>query len=130
MCWSLNIDFPDTNHPLSLFKASAYAISSNVDTLVTRVDLAPVGIEQMNVKKSDFMIYPNPSEGEVNLLIPQGEKGQEIYIYSNVGKVVRMEKVVAENTYNYKYGKIEPGVYILKLTTISGKQYTKTMIAR
>lgn len=38
------------------------------------------------------MIYPNPSEGEVNLLIPQGEKGQEIYIYSNVGKVVRMEK--------------------------------------
>ena len=130
MCWSLNIDFPDTNHPLSLFKASAYAISSNVDTLVTRVDLAPVGIEQVNVKKSDFMIYPNPSEGEVNLLIPQGEKGQEIYIYSNAGKVVRMEKVVAENTYNYKYGKIEPGVYILKLTTMSGKQYTKTMIVR
>lgn len=130
MCWSLNIDFPDTHHPLSLFKSSAYAISSNVDTLVTKVDLTPVGIEKTKVKESEFTFYPNPSEGEVNLVIPQGEKAKGIRIYSNAGKMVRTKKIAAEYTYNYEYGKMEPGIYILKLETVSGKQYAKTMIVK
>ncbi len=128
MCWSLNIDFPNTYHPLSLFKSSAYAISSNVDTLITQVDMSPVGVENIKVKSSEFAIYPNPSTGEVNVTIPQGEKAERISIYSNAGTLVCSKEIREENFYRYEYGKLVSGVYMLNLKTTSGKQYTRMMI--
>lgn len=45
MCWSLNCDYPSTENPLSLFRASSFAIASNVDTLVTKVKINPVNVD-------------------------------------------------------------------------------------
>ncbi|WP_455586761.1 LamG-like jellyroll fold domain-containing protein [Bacteroides sp.] len=131
MCWSLNRDYSDTGNPLSLFRASAFALSSNVDTLITKVNMDPVGVVAVKSDKSLFSIYPNPSEGEANVIIPQGEIAEQLSLYSNSGKLMQTKRVSGyEGSYKYEYGVMEPGFYILKLKTKSGKQYSETMIIK
>lgn len=133
MCWSLNRDYPDTGNPKSLFRASAFALSSNVDTLITKVDMNPVGVATLkNNQSSRFsVIYPNPSNGEVEILIPQGEVGEELLLYSNSGKLVQTKSIPhSEGSYRYRYGAIEPGFYVLNLKTASGKRYSETIIVK
>ena len=130
MCWSLNIDFPDTNHPLSLFKSSAYAISSNVDTLVTKVDMTPTAIEKVKTKNTEFSIYPNPSEGVTDITIPEGEKGCKLLMYTNSGVLLQTLEISAEGIFRYEYGKLASGYYLLRLLTDSGKQYSRLLIVK
>ena len=133
MCWSLNRDYSDTGNPLSLFRASAFALSSNVDTLITEVDMNPVGVVAVkNDKSSRFsIIYPDSSNGEVELLIPQGEVAEEFLLYSNSGKLMQTKSVSGcEGSYKYRYDAVEPGLYVLNLKVKSGKRYSETMIVK
>lgn len=133
MCWSLNCDYPSTENPLSLFRASSLAIASNVDTLITKVEMTPSSIELIHTNASEFTIYPNPSVNEVNIVLPKGEAIRELSVYSNTGVLMKRNEISSyenENTYKYVYGNLEPGSYILSLKTVSGKKYSKTMIVK
>lgn len=133
MCWSLNCDYASTENSLSLFRASALAIASNVDTLITKVDMKPVNIKSNYTSTSEFTIYPNPSAGEVNIVLPKDETIKMVSVYSHAGMLMKQQDgldVGSENTYKYVYGNLEPGSYILNLKTISAKKYSKTMIVK
>lgn len=90
----------------------------------------PLGIKASNLAPFAMNLYPNPSNGIVNLVLPIAKKGLEITISDVLGKVIYNETIQNVNS-----GEILPinlqgnakGVYLLSIT-INGEKSSKKII--
>ncbi|WP_394666069.1 alkaline phosphatase family protein [uncultured Chryseobacterium sp.] len=100
---------------------------------VNRIPLCANGslsAEEKEITTNDFMIYPNPSNQEVNIKLKSKEKEMKIEIIDAKGSLVLSKNV---NSYNNDYheklnvGHFPAGIYFIKITE-KGKSLTKTLI--
>ncbi|WP_439183332.1 LamG-like jellyroll fold domain-containing protein [Carboxylicivirga taeanensis] len=118
MYWDMGNDVK-TSHPYSLVKAASYSLHSNVDTLVTDVNSTPTAIPNKPVTQSSIRVYPNPATNYVNVELPEGEEvKQVVLVNSGNGKIINRQQQTTINTSD-----VSKGMYILKVTSQSGKHY-------
>jgi hypothetical protein len=83
--------------------------------------------------KFDFVVYPNPSNGNFNIEFDsQIEKQIVVEIYDAMGKLVMSEKQTASsgvNTIRINIGEYEEGIYIVRVTDlVSFTQNFKSLV--
>ena len=76
-----------------------------------------------------FNVFPNPAStnGYFTITIPDYVSAESIDIYNSLGKKVKhINNIVKNNLIDT--GKMESGLYILKVNAKNGKQYSKTLL--
>lgn len=100
---------------------------------INRIPLCANGslsAEEKEITTNDFMIYPNPSNQEVNIQFKSKEKEIKLEIMDAKGSLVLSKNV---NSYNDDYHEkldinhFPSGIYYIKITG-KGKSITKTLI--
>lgn len=132
--WDMGNDV-NMDHPYSLVKASSFAINSNVDTLVTHVDVFPDGSGVELVKRGEASkenatidIYPNPaSNGNVTLAIPAGEIAHRVSVYDAQG-VCKLQCETDEPTIGVD--SLGSGIYVVTVLTKQGHTYTGRLVKK
>ena len=74
-------------------------------------------------------IYPNPSQGQINLSNVQNIDLKNIEVYSVLGRLVYIENVLPNTTnISLDLNSLRKGIYLLKLNTIKGNSITQKLI--
>ena len=112
----------------SLIRAQNDILASNVDTLITKVDLGPVGIQNIekNGKKEIFSFYLNPSGNQIPLILSVEKDAGNAFceICAIDGKVVMQERLNAVT--NVIPLSLTKGTYLIQVCTNNGN-YTKKL---
>jgi hypothetical protein len=84
-----------------------------------RVTIAnPAGI--LDLQNGDVKIYPNPSNGMLNIKIENNEEVKQIKIYDVVGQLVKTEAVTSELS-KVDVSNLNNGIYVVQLADVNGK---------
>ena len=95
------------------------------DTVEARLnfDFGEIVIDQVlcelstdNLSKSDFSIYPNPTDGVLHVHWSDGNKSGEMKIYSTKGQVVFAE-VISSDQHRFDFSNVAEGVYLMEIVT-------------
>lgn len=70
---------------------------------------------------NNIMIYPNPSDGDINIVTRQDMGQSKISIFDINGRIVFSQEVNMTGTVNLQTGNLKTGVYIIQ---IEGENYT------
>lgn len=118
--WDMGNDVK-TWHKYSLVKAASYALNSNVDTLVTRVDNLPTSIECTITAHSQddrLIIYSNEKAGSISFGLPENITPYRIQVYDMKGLCVINEEI---NQSTLIVDSLSNGYYTVSLLSTSGK---------
>ena len=74
------------------------------------------------IAEENLTVYPNPTTGIINL---NGPNIESITAYSADGKEIIHKTTLPFGTMSLDLSDFENGLYILKITTTSGKRYVK-----
>ena len=120
-------------HKYNLTVASSYALNSNVDTVLTHVNVYPSGVKlvERDAKadnNTSINIYPNPSHnGIVTMAVPAGETAYRVSVYDAQG-VCKIQRETSETTLSVD--ELEAGVYFVSVLTRHGNTYTGRLIKK
>lgn len=70
---------------------------------------------------NNFMIYPNPSQGDIYIISKENMGDSTVTVYDMNGRVVFNQDVFMNGTVNIQAGNLKTGIYILE---IKGKDYS------
>lgn len=107
-----------------LFCCDGYDLYAQTSFIVTGTS----GMQEFKLDGS-LSIFPNPTDGLVNINVSDGEKLQRIVVYSLTGQVLYQEKLVgsvSEKTLDLKY--LNKGVYFIEIQTEKSKMSKKLII--
>lgn len=130
--WDMGNDVP-MDHKYNLTVASSYALNSNVDTVVTHVDVYPSGVKlvERDAKadnNTSINIYPNPSHnGIVTMAVPAGETAYRVSVYDAQG-VCKIQRETSETTLSVD--ELGAGIYFVSVLTRQGNTYTGRLIKK
>jgi hypothetical protein len=123
--WDMGNDVA-TSHIYSLPKISNFAIASNVDSLVTVVNMNPNGILTSSSNSvSQIRIYPNPVKNQLSVLLPAYEELASISIFNTLGQCQLNSNNSLRNN-QISTVKFKAGYYILRAKTLTGNNYSCT----
>lgn len=88
--------------------------------------LANITLGNENFKIEDFKIYPNPSKGITNILLPENIENGVVKLYDALGRVVK-NQAISRNENQINTSDLTAGTYILILRTEYGNA-TKTLL--
>ena len=95
------------------------------DTMILQIDFCG-SIKELN--KSSFEAYPNPTNGNIKLILK--EKVEFVRIYNSAGQKVLEYPKLDIGTHVLDLSLLPEGLYIMKLQGEKGKSYTKIIIQR
>lgn len=108
---------------LSDLQASAVAAQAKYDNFVSTL-----GVENASSQKKAF-VYPNPSQGDVNIVIPMETNFAKIEISDVLGRVVYSEVFNGMNdTFKLENLKLQNGIYSISVKTEFGDFVNKLVI--
>lgn len=82
-------------------------------TSFTQSVSACTGMQQFGVQSSEFVVYPNPNNGEFTISLTGSEKNPSVEIYNTIGKLVYQDVLTAEKTtFNTN---LAAGIYFINL---------------
>ncbi|MCB9308567.1 MAG: T9SS type A sorting domain-containing protein [Lewinellaceae bacterium] len=76
-----------------------------------------------STSKSDITVYPNPSQGQMYILIPEDIDVQSMIVYDLMGKVIKTyDRTTINNLQNHvlDLGTLDEGEYVLRFDTSKG----------
>ncbi len=76
------------------------------------ITISSVGLDQINI--SDMNVFPNPTNGEVNVSMPENMNA-DVQIFDAQGKLVA-EQLNVTNNGKLNISNVTPGVYMVRLT--------------
>jgi hypothetical protein len=82
------------------------------------IDINSVGLDQINI--SDINVFPNPTNGEVNVTMPEN-MNVDVQIFDAQGKLVS-EQMNVTNNGKLNISNVTPGVYMVRLTAENAVQ--------
>jgi hypothetical protein len=82
------------------------------------IDINSVGLDQINI--SDINVFPNPTNGEVNVTMPEN-MNLDVQIFDAQGKLVA-EQMNVTNNGKLNISSVTPGVYMVRLTAENAVQ--------
>jgi len=85
-----------------------------------RLSDQPVGLEDIQPTESGFSIYPNPSEGLVQIELSEIPV-QDLLIYDVNGRIVKRLKPASQN-FNLNLSELKKGIYFISLEDSSIKE--------
>ena len=92
------------------------------------IEVTPVGIYDNLLTDKTVNIYPNPTNGQVNIVIPAGVEA-EMIIYDFTGKIVERSTVFGREKLNLQ--SLNKGVYFVKFTdTKQGATIVKRLLIK
>jgi len=109
----LAIDFVDNQTGW----AGGFEDQVQVDGGIYKYSGAPLGFNIESTIPRNLDVYPNPSNGEINIKLPVAKKGMELQVINTLGQVVHKENII--NIYPGKDYKLKlnvpAGVYVIKM---------------
>ena len=121
--WDMGNDVV-TSHKYSLPKISNFAISSNVDSLVSVVNLFPNGIFTPSSNSSIQMrVYPNPVKDQLTIMLHGNEILDSVCIFNTIGQC-QLKATNSINNYIISTNTLKTGYYILRAKTLNGINYS------
>lgn len=72
-------------------------------------------------------VYPNPTNGAVTVALPEGQKAT-VELYSLTGQLLLSEQLKQTAVLQLDAGQIPDGIYLLKITSVSGNVQTEKLI--
>lgn len=97
--------------------AGGFEDQVQVDGGIYKYSGAPLGFNTVSVIPRNLNVYPNPSNGEINIKLPVAKKGMELQVINTLGQVVHKENII--NIYpgsDYKLKlNVPAGVYVIKM---------------
>lgn len=128
MYWDMGNDVA-TSHPYSIPKASNYALASNVDTIITQVDMISSALRPVSAQRAIVKVYPNPAKNCIRLSLPADEMIETVKIFSANGQL--MQSFKGEKTVTYMDVQLLPrGFYSLHANTRTGKLFSATFLKK
>ena len=123
MYFDMGNDQPVSDYK-SLIRAQNDILASNVDTLITKVDLDPVGIKATtndNSKDDIFSFYLNSAKDQVVLTLSKDEYvyGASYKICAMDGKIMMQDRLSAVKNV-IPLASLEKGTYLIMVRTNSG----------
>ncbi|MFZ7146518.1 MAG: DUF7619 domain-containing protein [Bacteroidota bacterium] len=99
--------------------------NSPIATNTTRVEInSPVGINDPVDNKIE--LYPNPAGNSIT--ITSEKRMNEIQIHDMYGKIVFSKLFVNSNDIKLSLNELKPGLYFVKITSLTNKQTVKKLI--
>lgn len=89
----------------------------DVYTLKLNPEVAGLG---NSVSLDQVLVYPNPSNGIVNVVLPETEAEVLVTLTNQTGSVVFEESVKEQNRMRFDLGKFPSGYYVLSIRTSDG----------
>jgi uncharacterized delta-60 repeat protein len=83
------------------------------------IDITPIGIDELNA--SDFEIYPNPTDGALNISFPATANVATLQLSNMMGQVVFSKTGNITTPAQINFETLPKGVYTLSLQTEMGK---------
>ncbi len=122
--WDMGNDVP-TSHPYSLPKWSNFAVASNVDTIITHVDVHPTSLQLPAGEAHRANVYPSPADSHIQYYVPSGSPVKSISVYNAAGQLV--DSIIHPPT-SVEVGQHASGLYTLQIQTTEGSIYTGKFI--
>ena len=95
--------------------------------LFTDADLQnPVtSVRETGAGRNKLSVYPNPSDGDMNVDLPDGEAIDYIKIFDSSGRLEEYDmRGVGRNDYNLNVSGLKGGLHFISVVTRGGETYT------
>ena len=107
----ISIQFQDDGGYISSVTLQAYKFSRSIKRS------SPTGVDQVrDYLSSDFRIFPNPSNGSINVFRPSDIENSVLTIYTLSGQPVFSQDLSSANSL-ISVDLLEPGAYISRIST-------------
>ncbi|MBT0607815.1 T9SS-dependent M36 family metallopeptidase [Aequorivita echinoideorum] len=107
---------------LSANQGSSFSRSDGAQAFDVPADCV-LGVDDQGNLDNNFIIYPNPSNGEVNIKAKYAAGDATISIFDMNGREVFNQQVEMHNVVNINAGGLKSGIYLIK---IDGENYSHT----
>lgn len=107
--------------------SGSYAVDVTLNACTSRsqcINMTISDVGEIPKEKEQPSIYPNPTDGEFRLSIPQDQLGERIQIFNLQGKVIH-EASLSSQQENIDLSEHAAGIYFLKLGTTTRKLVIK-----
>jgi len=112
------------NDSLWLASVSGYdgTILSTVNEWLNLGASPPLGIEENNLVENDLLtLYPNPSSGELNIVLKENSEAENIFITDITGRIVIAEPInPAHSVLHLNIKNLDAGIYFLSISDKNG----------
>lgn len=109
----------------------ALTVNGGVSTFAINATMTPgcgnLGIN-LNDKKENIIIYPNPFDSELTILDNNFNGNSELYIYNSLGKLV-LQTTLTQSLSTFQLD-LPSGMYIYNLVNDNGSQKTGKLISK
>ncbi len=103
-------------------------INGSSDVTITRFRLSPINAISVKEEKKSALpgvsVFPNPTNGSLNIAIDNPIKNSYFYIYNSLGQLVKTGILKAEKT-QIDVGYLTPGIYVIDVRNETYKGSTK-----
>ncbi|MDB4533550.1 M43 family zinc metalloprotease [Vicingaceae bacterium] len=108
---------------------SANAWNKQISLIIMpEVCLSTVGVEDNSSLNDQLLVYPNPTSGNINIIINEATKGQ-IEVFNLLGEIVLSQKVDGKESTVY-LGNQPNGIYLIKVETPKGAITKKILLSK
>lgn len=89
--------------------------------------LSDIRVINNSTSMQPVLVYPNPSKGDLRIIIPSTITGVDINIYNATGSLVQSHSIIKDSQKDIKG--LRPGIYIMKIISQNNNTvYTKKII--
>ena len=83
-----------------------------------------------NIESLGINIYPNPSQGKINIDIPDGLDGLEITVFNSIGQKILSELITSKSkiTKTIDLSEVPKGIYFIGLKSDGEQQFRKVIL--
>jgi hypothetical protein len=107
----------------------ANAWSAQVSLIIMpEICVSTVGVEENSSLNDQLLVYPNPTAGNINIIINEATKGQ-IEVFNLLGEIVLSQKVDGKESTVY-LGNQPNGIYLIKVETPKGAITKKILLSK
>lgn len=111
-------------------KEIIYADSQRNDLVLIDYDLPNLGAEKIIINLTDIIVHPNPSDGEININIPNSQMElEELIMFNSMGQRIDL-KDLSKSELKINTSLLSGGIYYLSLKTSIGNVTKKLVVKR
>jgi hypothetical protein len=118
------------NNPNALChdKASHLYISDENNNRIREMDadLLTIGIREQDSEHKSFVLFPNPTSGEVSISVPVSSERTTVEVFNTMGALVFKCVLNEGELHRFNFSQLERGLYVMKVTQagkVSCKQF-------
>ncbi|PQB04995.1 T9SS type A sorting domain-containing protein [Aureitalea marina] len=82
-----------------------------------RLDISTNILELPDLQVNGIQVFPNPTDGMVNIQLPEGLDGRQLQVYDQLGRLLKSISLEGTNS-RINLSDLSSGVYFLKLTNL------------